>query len=115
MNMFKLSDIKAGYLLVVTDEYGCYNMTVIHNDEGSLGCCCREKGRYWPLSRFGEELDYLGTKVLLIYGRTSNSRLMSNETVGRKLLWKRSEPICLTHKEIEERLGFKFEYVEEEA
>ena len=112
MKMFKLSDIKAGYLLVVEDGNKRYNMTVVPNENDALGCCCLEEGQWFPLGCFDKNLKYFGVEVMSVYGRTFNAGLLSNQTSGRKLLWTR--PVRLTHKEIEERLGFKFEYAEEE-
>ena len=113
VNMFKLSDIKAGYLLVVEDGGKHYNMTVVPNKNDALGCCCPAESQWFPLGCFNENLEYLGARIMSVYGRTFNAGLLSNQTSGRTLLWKRPL-VRLTYKEIEERLGFKFEYVEEE-
>lgn len=114
MDMFKFSDIKAGYLLVVEDGNKRYNMTVVPNREGELGCCCPQEEMWWPLVCFDINLRYAGAEITAIYGEASNANLLANETYGRTLLWRR-QTTRLTHKEIEKRLGFKFEYVEEEA
>lgn len=112
--IFTRDDIKAGYLLVVKDDDGAkYNMTVIPNASGVLGCCSREPGNWWPLSEFDmHDLVYEDSQIIQVYGRTSNSRLLNNSVLGRKLLWKRyEEPKKMTVAEICAALGYDVEIV----
>lgn len=109
-DMFKLSDIKAGHLLVVknkdTDEE--FNMTVVPakgwrpspfaafllpdvicTEDGDLACC--GGGEYWPLACFDDNLREKTSDcvVVRVYGYTMPAQLLSNTTEGRELLWER--------------------------
>lgn len=108
--MFKVEDIKAGYLLVVRKGVDDpFNMTVVPGTGGCLGCCC-PRAEWFPLERFDEELFYAGYDVVEIYSETCNMKLLDNSTASRELLWVRPV-VRMTHKEIEEALGYPFEYV----
>ena len=110
---FNLDDIKAGYLLVVkntvTGEQ--YNMTVLPSTTG-LGCCC--PGTLWfQLSDFSQHsLACEVVKIIEIYDRTSNMRLLDNSSENRKLLWARpAEVKKMTVEEICDALGYDVEIV----
>lgn len=120
--MFKIEDIKAGYLLVCTNlrEGRSYNMTVIpchgtvgllNYEEGQLACCA--KGHDWaPLCTFAPDLTCHGViRIDAVYGRTSPQYLMDASTVGRELLWKRDDTKRMTLEEIEKALGHKVKIV----
>lgn len=88
--LFPLEDIEAGYLLKIKDDDGStYNMTVIPNDDGELGCDCPQEGRYWPLSRFGKKLRYDESAIVAVYSGTCNRLLLANTTEDRVQLWSR--------------------------
>lgn len=113
--MFKLSDIKAGYLLEVTYYDERLNMTVMPSkgspfeadarekalgivydpEDGSLGCCC-PGSHWWPLAQF-TDADNLrvqdGTaQIEAVYGYTANRYLLDNSPKNRELLWRREDP-----------------------
>lgn len=111
--IFNRDDIKAGYLLVVkntvTGEQ--YTMTVLPSTTG-LGCCC--PGVNWcSLTTFSEHtLASEGHKIIEIYDRTSNMRLLDNSTEKRELLWARSAEVKkMTIEEICDALGYDVEIV----
>lgn len=123
MEKFDLSQIKAGYLLVVKDTNRAqpYNMTVsvgtvnpFIGQEG-LVCCCPGR-EWWPLKRFNAEgkLVYPGgeAKIMAIYAPTTPKLLLANSTEDRRLLWKR-EPEKMTTAEVSQALGYDVEIVKE--
>ena len=111
MDMFKLSDIKAGYLLRVKDEKEDkeFNMTVVpavaYNPHplavicfdakpapaGHLACC--GAGDFWPINHFTDDLECRNypAKVIAVYGYTHPKGLLDNSTEDRELLWERKE------------------------
>lgn len=111
--IFNCDDIKAGYLLVaentVTGKQ--YNMTVLPSTTG-LGCC-NPRTWWFPLSEFSKHaLVYGEHKIIKIYGRTSNMRLLDNSTEERELLWARpAEVKKMTVREICDALGYDVEIV----
>lgn len=88
LKLFLLGDIKAGYLLKVRRLNEEFFMTVLPNDAGDLGCC-NNSHDWWPLARFGAELNYLGSRIDAVYGCTHNKGLLANSPADRKLLWSR--------------------------
>lgn len=108
-DMFRLSDIKAGHLLVVKnkDNGKEFNMTVVpakgvrlgiwgvlfgaraDTKDGDLACC--GDGEYWPLACFDDNLREKTSDcvVVRVYGYTTPAQLLSNTTEGRELLWER--------------------------
>ena len=108
-DMFKLSDIKAGYLLVLKnkDTGKEFNMTVVPakgwdpgvltvllkpdivgTKDGDLACC--GDGEYWPLNTFDDNLEESEQFVVVrVYGYATPSQLLSNITGDRELLWER--------------------------
>ena len=126
--MFKLEDIKAGYLLRCTHlkEGREFNMTVIPcrrnmpifapnsmtTKDGDLACC--NKGLDWlPLSAFDSNLVHLGTyRIDEVWGCAAPMRLMDNTTDGRERLWKRDDTKRMTLEEIEKALGHKVKIVQ---
>lgn len=134
MDMFKLSDIKAGYLLRFRDEkeQRDFNMTVVPARKfvpdmilvlfgdykpqaaGDLACCGDE--HFWPFNTVKENL-VCGDrfKVIEVYGYTAPKFLLANSTEHRELLWKREEaeqpvdepteePFKMTRQEVTEKL-----------
>lgn len=121
MKKFDLSQIKAGYLLVVEniETHKTRNMTVsygfdrVPHSSTSLVCCCPNE-EWWPLSRFNSDtLEYKGDKIVAIYGCTTPRCLLDNSTEDRELLWERKEPKKMTVAEVCEALGHDVEIVEE--
>ena len=117
MEKFDLSQIKAGYLLVVenVDDHKVFNMTVVLCDNGTLGCCC--PGDTWTLLEYFDnpELQYCWAKILRVYGPTAPKFLLDNSVKHRELLWKRpEEPKKMTVAEVCEALGYDVEIVEED-
>ena len=118
--IFKKSDIKAGYLLVVKDiDSGeVFNMTVVPGlsfGEEKLGVCCPDK-HWWSLDTFDDDLQYVlvsSCEVQAVYGYAFNRLLLANTTEDRELLWKR-EPDAkkMTVAEIAKALGYPVEIVE---
>lgn len=108
---FKLSDIKAGYLLEVSghgkhqymtvapgqggDVVGAFKSGITHIEAGALGCCCPGVD-WWPLAQF-TDADNLREKngiaqIEAVYGYAPNQFLLDNSTEHRELLWSRVEP-----------------------
>ena len=141
-NIFKKTDIKAGYLLRVknTDDGHEFNMTVVPAAEyapdeiavlflgvkprkaGDLAVCNPGKD-WWPMNAVDDNLDTEGHTVVAVYGYTDPKFLMDNSTEKRELLWRREideepaeeekpEPVKMTMAEIEEKLGHPVEVVE---
>lgn len=140
--VFKIEDIKAGYLLRFRGESGReVNMTAVPireyepsplvaallgfkaNRDGELGLC--GDGEYWPLNMLSEDLTYDGLykyRVIEVYGYTAPQFLLDNSTERRELLWRREErkpklevtavPVKMTLKEIGEALGYPVEVAE---
>lgn len=115
--IFKLSDIEAGYLLVVKHPFGTtFNMTVLPSRSSELACCYPD-GEWWPLDNFDKRTLILNGRdgefpIVEIYGKTCNRLLLSNSTEKRELLWSRpEEPKKMTVKEICEALGYEVEIV----
>jgi hypothetical protein len=127
--MFKLNDIKAGYLIKVrvktdnSDEI--VYMTVVpgcggKSHEGELACCGGDKHQhYWPMRMFDENLVFESpgdvTTVLAVYGYTMNRFLLDSSPEKRALLWERKadEPKKMTVAEICKALGYDVEIVKE--
>ena len=84
--MFKLEDIKAGYLLEVElNGKELFNMTVQYNKSGMLGLYGESENRnhYFPLGEFDTHLEcrfFNYFKITEIYGRTSNGLLLADDT-----------------------------------
>ena len=95
--MFKVEDIKAGYLLEMEDGDLC---TVQYNDRDELAIS--SEMHWFHLDLFGKNLTYASNKIMKIYGRTNNLGLCRREIVDRKLLWERKE---MTISEAEEKFG----------
>lgn len=124
MEKFDLSQIKAGYLLVVKDTAHTepFNMTVSGSpvrptsNEECLACCCPGK-EWWLLSRFDQEGKWMygggEAKIMAVYGVTWPQSLLDNSTEHRKLLWERKELKKMTVAEICEALGYDVEIVKE--
>lgn len=116
--IFNRDDIKAGYLLVVENTVTGkqYNMTVLPNDSKdpfkNLGCC-NPRTWWFPLFEFNKHtLVYGEHKIIKIYDRASNMRLLDNSTEERELLWARpAEVKKMTVKEICDALGYDVEIV----
>lgn len=112
--IFKLEDIKAGYLLRVRnlDEDKTIHMTVLPikgmngaacllfeilgetiAEDGELACC--GDGRYWPLYGWDDDLEMVGDpykfnyRVEAVYGYATPKCLLDNSPEGRELLWER--------------------------
>lgn len=121
MEKFDLSQIKAGYLLVVerTKTGEKFNMTVVDADLGAMcGLACCSPGvasrHYWPLCRFdANTLSYWGDDIVAVYGLTHPKFLLDNSTEHRELLWERKEPKKMTVAEICKALGYDVEIVKE--
>lgn len=116
--MFKLSDIKAGYLLRCTQlkEGRVFNMTVIPcrrslplplaifdafpTKDGDLAAC--NPGKDWvPLAGFGSDLIHANTyRIDEVWGPAAPMRLMDNTTEGRERLWQRDDTKRMTLAEI---------------
>lgn len=115
MANFKLSDIKAGYLLRVkdTDENREFNMTVIpckaadpdvafiakllgdnsvSDKDGDLACNNPGKD-WWPIKHFENNMETPSGmyRVMAVYGYAPPRTLMDNSTEDRELLWEREE------------------------
>lgn len=107
-DMFKLSEIKAGYLLVLKNEDDGreFNTTVVPAKgwvpgplgalfgmravkDGDLACC--GDGEYWHLTCFNDNLEeeHAGCGVVRVYGYAPPALLLSNTTDDRELLWER--------------------------
>lgn len=122
MEKFDLSQIKAGYLLVVEDleKHETFTMTVVptrYGEPDTLGCCCPAK-HWWPLSQFGKDTlicKSLTTRYAIqrVYGPTCNQALLDNSIADRELLWERKEPKKMTVAEICKALGYDVEIVKE--
>lgn len=113
-NTFKLSDIKAGYLLHVKNNKTNreFNMTVIPckkaddgviffamlvgergvpEEDGALACINPGED-WWPIRNFNDSLATdNGDEIVAVYGYTEPSHLMDNSTEDRELLWKKEE------------------------
>ena len=111
--LFKVEDIKAGYLLRFWDaeEGRMVNMTVAPavvrqtplllaalpgNAEPACGngrLACYGEGHYWPLSMMDDELTCGDGQLRCdeVYGYTVPRFLLDNCTRGRELLWRREE------------------------
>ena len=116
--MFKLEDIKAGYLLVVEfNGKELFNMTVQYDCFDTLGVCGESKNsnHYFPLGEFDTRLEtkggYENFKITKIYGRTANRFLLANDIKDRKLLWQRQGTKEMTLEEIIEALGYDVKVV----
>lgn len=99
--MFSLYDIEPGYLIVVKKDGITFNMTVVPSNYSELGCVCPGM-HWWPLDYDEEDLSNENGghgKIMAIYGRTSNKRLLANSIEDRELLWKREETEPLTPEE----------------
>ena len=114
MKLYKPYDIKAGYLLVVKNlaRNETYNMTVIPNAYGRLGCVCPDK-EWWDIEVFDEDLNFGFDTIEAIYDCTYNRMLMDNSTEDRKLLWERKDAKKMTVAEICAALGYDVEIVSE--
>lgn len=139
--MFKKSDIKAGYLLRIAPAEGDpYNVTVAParasypfarwfaslmgtndvfcGDDGELACCgCHDDRTFWlPINLFDDNLeDDEGNKVIAVYGYAYPKNLMNNSTEFRELLWTREEkpePVEMTLEEIAAELGHPVKIVD---
>ena len=92
--LFPLADIKAGYLIKVRYEGEEFFMTVLPScyteRSSNLGCCGGdEHEHWWPLTCFGDELEYRGHQIVAVYGPTYNCNLLKNSPEDRELLWSR--------------------------
>lgn len=132
--IFKLADIKAGYLLCVEDwrDGHKFNMTVIPAKSGNNGladlvvtsvtgvrppkpgdlACANREENWCPLTYFDNQLVGVGWRVNAVYGYAPVSRAMANTIDGRDLLWRRYLPKPMTRAEIEKALGHKVKIVE---
>lgn len=117
MKFFPVDEIKAGYLLEVKDGGGVYNMTVVPNSRGTLGCVSRSDAddyNWWSVDQFTKNLTYADAKILRVYGPTVNSDLLLCSTKNRELLWERKdEPKKMTVAEVCKELGYDIEIVKE--
>lgn len=117
MKFFPVDEIKAGYLLEVKDDRGVYNMTVVPNSRGTLGCVSRsdtDNYNWWSVDQFTKNLTYADAKILRVYGPTFDSDLLLCSTKGRELLWERKdEPKKMTVAEVCKELGYDIEIVKE--
>lgn len=86
--MFKIDDIKAGYLLEM--DNGKYYI-VNYNERNLLGI--GGENTYCDLMNFDDNLycDWRKIKINKIYGRTFNGHLDLVDPKDRKLLWNRIE------------------------
>lgn len=140
-DLFKLSDIKAGYLLRVTDteKDTSWHMTIMPGvkytpsflaamtgskgtEEGGL--YASGGGHYWPLTEFHSDLrvNCLPYRIDAVYGYTYAKFMLDNSPEKRELLWEREpdeqeaasteEPKKMTLAEIEKALGHKVEITE---
>lgn len=103
---FKMSDIKAGYLLEVSMGGERKHMTVVPGqggivvgaddvEAGALGCCC-PGADWWPFAQFtdADNLRYKSVDIQIeaVYGYAPNQFLLDNSTEHRELLWSRVQP-----------------------
>ena len=92
--MFRVEDIKAGYLLEMEDGDLC---TVQYGKEDKLGISSEKN--WWYVDCFDENLTFKDSEIMKIYGRTDNFGLCRRETTGRKLLWKRKPTLTIEEAE----------------
>lgn len=110
--IFKLSDIKAGYLLHIKDlederdffatvmpvvghEMPSFAKLLFHMtdvDDGDLAVCSKE-GDYDMLKDFDDDLllDYAEWRIDAVYGLTTPKFLLDCSTEDRELLWERED------------------------
>lgn len=128
MELFKLSDIKAGYLIRCTDlrkdQNGRkFNMTVMPAKyvaplmgviaSGDLAAC-GTSGDYLPMTGFGSDLIHANAyRIDEVWGYTTPMWLMKNVTNCRECLWKRNLVKRMTMEEIERVLGYKVKVIKE--
>lgn len=122
-NIFKLEDIKAGYLIEVQIE-GLKDhvfMTVLPCNTDlrgeTLACVCPDN-QWWPMDEWDHNLmlrkQYmLPASIVKVYGCTHPKFMLDNETIKRALLWERKELKRMTKSEIQEALGYEIEIVPE--
>lgn len=123
--MFKVSDIKIGYLLSMETERGeRYFVTVVPFQASpaayDLGCCggTNYSQRFFTLAALDENLilrssSGINSKVVAIYGRAPLSKSLDNSAESRPIIWVRQEPKKMTVAEIEQKLGYPIEIVSE--
>ena len=123
--MFKIEDIKEGYLLKLeTEKKETFYATITNGrgtightgDRETLGFCSKNQEHYGWLDEFNADLsnkrnrDY---RIIAVYGRTYNRYLLDCSPERRELLWKREEPTKMTVAEICKVLGYDVEIVKE--
>lgn len=122
--MFKLEDIKAGYLLKLEKGKKVHYAAVSNGScaegdagrDGSLGFCAENQESYGELCEFGVDLinKYNNRlRIVAIYGYTHNRFLLDCSPKDRELLWERKEPKKMTVAEICKELGYDVEIVKE--
>lgn len=95
----RLQEIVAGYPVEPCDTLACI--------------CPGEKGHYFPLSRFTDDLVHVKGYYTIqsIYGRTAPAFAMDNSTKHRERLWIREEPKKMTLDDIKKALGYDIEII----
>ena len=121
--MFKVGDIKIGYLLAMeTKDRERYYVTVVpYRVEASaydLGCCgcCNNHREFFTLAALDKNLTLrsssgVDSKVMSVYGIGPLNKALDNSPEGRQLYWVRQEVKKMTVAEIEEKLGYPIEII----
>lgn len=125
--IFNSSDIKAGYLLVITAPDGKQYHADVHHaaaygsdwsptvEEGELICRTElcDKISWFPLSSLSQELTYEKKysqdvySVDAIYGYAPPPFARYCSTSGRRVLWQRTPPKIMTIEQISAELGYE--------
>lgn len=92
--MFKLEDIKAGYVLEVKRYDEVFHAMVMQTERG-LGMCTLNKEHFWDMKEFDKNLVYSRTaskpQINKIYGFSpTNMYALDIKPRNRKLLWDRA-------------------------
>ena len=112
----KKDELKVGYL--VRHRNGELAMVMpIKFNMNPIGLIS-SKGHWCSLRQFADDLTFEGSyrenDIMEVWGLNNYiAYTLSVSTNGRELLWKREEKVKLTMAEIEKRLGYEFEIVNE--
>ena len=106
--MFKLEDIKPGYLLELSDKKKSVYATVTYSRFGRL---CYSSPDEWGLIENFDENEFYHIanpefKIMKVYGWAYNYAAYDRSPEDRPLLWERKEPKEMTMAELEKILGY---------
>lgn len=105
-------ELKVGYVLELEERTDGVSFVMILPNQSEELVISGPK-EWFPLKCFDDNLEYMDTRVLKVYGYSYNSQAYNLSSIGRELLWERTLPKRLTKAQIEQELGYPIEIVDE--